>query len=78
MEDEAAVAAGGAAACFGSEGVCIRVINRLRVSPGPPSLWAEFAFWGTVTHPNPVVRRRRVVSKERCNFLKIIKYLQVQ
>jgi hypothetical protein len=78
MEGEVAIAAGGAPACCGSEGVCIRVINCFSVSPGPPSLWAEFVFWGSVTHPKPDARRRRAVSKVRCKFLKIIKYLQVQ
>ena len=69
MDDEAGIAVGGTLACRGSEGVFIRVVNRLSVSPGPPSVRGEFAFWETVAHPNPDVRRRRVVNKVRCTFL---------
>ena len=61
MGDEAGIAMGGIPPCRGSEGGCIGVVNRRSISPGPASLGGKFVFWGNVAHPNPDVRRRRVV-----------------
>lgn len=65
MDDEAGIEVAGTLACRGSGGVCISVVNRFKVSPGPPSIRGKFAFWDTVAHPNPDVRRRRVANKVR-------------
>jgi hypothetical protein len=69
MDDGAGIPVFGALGCRGAEGVCIRVVNRLSVSPGPPSIRGKFAFWGTVAQPNPDIRRRRVVITAGCGFL---------
>ena len=69
MGDEAGIAVVGTPACRGSEGVCIRVINCLSVSPGPPSIGSKPSFWGTVAQPHPDVRRRRMGITARCTFL---------
>lgn len=71
MDDEAGIAVFGTLVFRGSEGVCIRVVNRLSISPGPPSVGGggKSVFWGTVAHPNPDVRKRRVAIKARCTFL---------
>jgi hypothetical protein len=76
MGGEAGFAVAGTLACRGSAGVCIRVINRLSVSPGPPSIGAnggEFVFWGGVAQPHPDVRRSRMVIIARSTFLIKIK-----
>jgi hypothetical protein len=69
MDDEAGIEVAGTLACRGSGGVCISVVNRFSVSPGPPSIRGKFAFWETVAHPNPDVRRRREVMNARCAVL---------
>jgi hypothetical protein len=69
MEDGAGMAVVETPAGRGSEGVCIKVVNRLIVSKGPPSLRGESAFWGIVVQPNPEIRRRRMVVTYRCTFL---------
>jgi len=72
MEEGAGVAVVGAPAGRGSEGVCIRAVNRFSVSPGPPSIRGESAFREIVAQPNPDIRRRRMVATSRCTFLKRI------
>ena len=53
----------------GSDGVCIRAVNRFSVSPGPPSIGGEPAFRGIVAQPNPDTRRRRMAIASRRTFL---------
>lgn len=69
MDDGAGIAADGTPAGRGSEGVCISVVNRLSVSPGPPSIRGESAFWGIVAQPNPDIRKRRMAITSRRAFL---------
>jgi len=66
MDGEAGIAVVGTPTCRGSEGVCIRVVNRLSVSPGPHSIGGIFVFWGAVAQPHPDVSRRRRVTITRC------------
>jgi hypothetical protein len=73
MDGEAGIAVVGTPTCRGSGEVCIRVVNRLSVSPGPHSVGGKFVFWGAVAQPHPDVRRRRMVIIARCTFLIRIK-----
>jgi hypothetical protein len=69
MDDGAGITVVGTPAGRGSEGVCIRAVNRLSVSPGPPSIRGASAFRGIAAQPNPDIRRRRMVVTSRCAFL---------